>query len=246
MSINGDDREEPHSDAEAGWPNAEQTIRGVDDPILRAALGEGLERSREIFAAIHRTERAGQRRDKKLDLVLERLDINDARADLMMAMLQAVGAKVGLTKADVEELQKAEHARRARDKAADADAAHTRTRLTSLEGEVRRVSQVELEPLAAKVDELENTETRRLLSEQAAANVIVQEALRARIASNADIDRETRAEARDERHHERDEKSKLRWWILGIVALVLASAASGVVGRLTGRPIPVELPAHKE
>jgi hypothetical protein len=106
--------------------------------------------------------------------------------------------------------------------------------------------QADIENLKKDVDELEDdvedTKNKRIVSAESATTVLVQEAFRARLASNADLERESRAERFKEKDHDREEKSKLKWWVLGIVALVVASAAAGAIGRMTGHDIPVSAP----
>ena len=107
--------------------------------------------------------------------------------------------------------------------------------------------QADIDNLKRDVDELEedveDTQNRRVVSAETATTALVQEVFRARLVSNADLERESRAVVREEKTHEREEKSKLKWWVLGIVALVVASAAAGAVGRYTGKDLPVAPPS---
>lgn len=167
----------------------------------------------------------------------------DRRTELTEALCKGMAFRLGRTEELTEAGREArrDHERRIKELEARNDA------LDREEAARHAKLQADIENLKRDVDELEDdvedTKNKRIVSAETATTVLVQEAFRARLASNADLERESRAHVHEERTHEREEKSKLKWWVLGIVALVVASAAAGAVGRYTGKDLPVAPPS---
>lgn len=246
MSTHGDKRAEQVeatcSSDPMPWPGAEKAINGaIDIPGIQRALFEGLTRGRQITEDVERVRKAGEKQAtaagdqarilglmlaqsetifSRLGSIMARLDDADTRADLTMALLQGIAAKLGVTANDVEALHDAERERRARDTATAAAVARVTTRVETVERAQERLghsaedsSQRAAVTAAMAVD---------ALAAERRANI---EAARAE--ARADVERDARKSVATEMTVKITEG---RVWALDARKIVLGAIATGIVG----------------
>jgi K+/H+ antiporter YhaU regulatory subunit KhtT len=161
----------------------------------------------------------------------------DRRTELTEALCKGMAFRVGRTEDLTEAGREARRDHELRIKGLEA----RNDQLDREEAARHAKLQADIENLKKDVDELEDdvedTKNKRIVSAETATTVLVQEAFRARLASNADLERESRAVVREERTHDREEKSKLKWWVLGIVGAIVLASAAAAIGRISGHPV---------
>lgn len=102
---------------------------------------------------------------------------------------------------------------------------------------------VEVEHLKEDMRDVTDTQKARSMSGDSAVTTLLTEVVKTTLVQRTDEKREERADTRAEKTHEREETSKLKWWVLGLAAAISLSAVSALAARWTGKPVPVEVPS---